>query len=144
MSDGEERERLVAEVDGSLKRRAKADPRPIREVVEASLQREFSTGKAAAVERRIDEQRQRIQTLEREINERERELAQEREELERYEQMLQEFQERNDGLIEEANDALEGTPLEPDNPAVKNWAEEIGIPPTELVHELEERRRTGE
>ena len=131
-------ERLVADIDENLKRRARADPRSIREIVEASLQREFATGEAAAVERRIDEKEQRIQTLQREINDRQRELAEEREELNRLESMLDDFEGRRYDRLEEAAENLRGATLEPSNPGVKNWAGKLGMAPQELVNELEE------
>jgi len=81
-------ERLVAEIDSDLKQLVKADPRSIKQIVTASLEREFSTSETAAIERRIDETKQRIQTLEREINDRKRELAQEKDELARLENQL--------------------------------------------------------
>ena len=135
MSDNE---RIVAEVNENLKRRAKADPRAIRDIVEAALEREFSTGEAAAVERRIDEKEQRIQTLNREINERKRELAEEQEELNRLESMLDDFEGRRYDRLEEAAENLQGVNLEPSNPGIKNWAGKLGMTPHELVNELEE------
>jgi len=129
--------RLVAEIDGDLKSRAKADPRPIKEIVEASLQREFSTAATAAVERRIDEKRQRIQTLEREINDRERELAAERDELERLQQQLETFDDEQNAKLETAREELADTPKEADNPAIQKWAEKCGLTPTALLEELD-------
>lgn len=38
--------------------------------------------------------------------------------------------------IEDAREALDGTRLTPDNPAVKNWAEDIGMTPEELIEEI--------
>jgi len=130
-------ERLVAEIDGDLKSRAKADPRPIKEIVESSLQREFATAATAAVERRIDEKRQRIQTLEREINDRQRELAEERDELERLQQQLESFDDERNAKLEQAREALKDAPKEPDNPAIETWAEKCGLTPTALLEELD-------
>lgn len=129
-------ERLVADIDPDLKARAKADPRPIREIVESSLQREFSTGASAAVERRIDEKRQRINMLERERNERDREIAAERDELERLESRLKTFDDSEDDRLQEARDALEKTPKDPENPAIKKWASKLAMTPEELINEL--------
>jgi len=132
-----ETERLVAEIDENLKRRARADPRSIREIVEASLQREFSTGESAAIERRMDEKEQRIQTLQREINDRQRELAKEKEEFNRLESMLDDFEGRRYDRLEEAAENLQGATIEPSNLGVKNWAGKLGMAPQELVNELE-------
>jgi len=134
MSDGTER--VVAEIDEALKSRAKADPRTIREIVEAALGREFSTAETAAIERRIDERKQRIQTLEREINERERELAGERDKLARLESQLEQYESEREQQLEAARDALATTPRDPENPAVQNWADNLGMTPTELLEEL--------
>lgn len=130
-------ERLVAEIDGGLKELVKADPRTIKEIVESSLQREFQTAENAAIRRRIDEQKQRITTLEREINDRESELSKARDELERLESVLEQSANAKETKIEEARQSLEGTPREPENPAIKKWAEQIGMSPQELINELE-------
>lgn len=134
MSDDEER--LVAEIDEDLKGRARADPRSIKEIVESALEREFSTGDTAAIERRIDEKKQRIQTLEREINERERELAEETDELERLQSQLQEYKQGKQTELEKARKMLEDTPKEESNPAIKKWAKDLGMTPAELLNQL--------
>lgn len=133
MSD---RERIVAEIEDELKDRARADPRPIREVVESALKREFNTAATAAIERRIDEKRQRIQTLEREINERERELAAEQDALERLQQQLETFEDTHESKLDEARETLSDTPRDPENPAIQTWAKELGMPPEQLIEEL--------
>ena len=129
-------ERLVAEIDSDLKARAKADPRSIKQIVNDSLEREFSTAETAAIERRIDEKRQRIQTLEREINERERELAKEQDDLARLERQLEDYTNHAEKQLEKARKALEGVPREADNPAIENWAGKLGMTPAELVEKL--------
>ena len=131
-----EQKRLVAEVDAELKERAQADPRSIREIVTVALEREFATTETAAVERRLDEKQQRIQTLQREINDRERELAAEREDLERLETQLEQYSERRQQRFEEARDVLADVPKDADNAAVKNWAQKLNMTPQELLDEL--------
>jgi septal ring factor EnvC (AmiA/AmiB activator) len=135
-------ERLVAEIDADLKQLAKADPRSIRDIVESSLEREFATGATAAVERRIDEKRQRIQTLQREINDRKRELAEERDALERLEQQLESYEGDKADEVQKALDALAETPADPDNPAVKTWAAKVGMTPDRLADKLEDAHST--
>lgn len=39
--------------------------------------------------------------------------------------------------LEEAKDALQDTPKEPDNPAIQNWAKDLGMTSEELIDELE-------
>ena len=129
-------ERLVAEIDGDLKDLVKADPRTIKEIVESSLQREFQTSENAAIQRRIDEQRQRITTLEREINDRECELSKARDELDRLVSVLERSENAKETELSKARNALSKTPKEPDNPAIQNWADELGMTPQELINEL--------
>jgi chromosome segregation ATPase len=129
-------ERLVAEIQKHLKRRAKADPRSIREITESALEREFSTTETAAVERRIEEVEQRIQTLQREINERERELAEHQDKKERLERQIQDHRTRREEQLAEARETLADAPADPENPAVKNWADKLGMTPEGLVREL--------
>jgi len=133
-------ERLVAEIDADLKARAKADPRTITEIVEASLRREFSTEETAAVERRIDEKKQRINMLERERNERNREIATEKDELSRLEAQLESFEESNDNKeLEKAKEMLSRVPdekLDATNAAVRNWAEKVNMTPSDLLEEV--------
>lgn len=134
MTDKEER--LVAEIREDLKDRARMDPRSIKEIVTSALEREFATGKTAAIERRIDERKDNIQRIQREINERERELAEEEDELERLKGMLNRYQDGKQEKLDKAREALEGTPREVDNPAIERWADELGLTPTELIEQL--------
>lgn len=135
--DDDDTERLVAEIDEDLKARAKADPRTIREIVESSLQREFATGANAAVERRLEEKMARRTQVEQERNERKRELAQLDDDIERLQSQLETHEEKQQQELQAAREALEHVPKEPDNPAVENWADKLGMTPTELLRELE-------
>lgn len=40
--------------------------------------------------------------------------------------------------IKMAAENLEGTPRDPENPAVQNWAENVGVPATELLRRIED------
>jgi len=136
MGMSDELERLVAEIDRNLKQRAKADPRPIKEIVEGALEREFSTAATAAVERRIDEKKQRIQTLDREINERQRERAEEKDELELLQRQVENYENKTDSKLKKAREELSDTPKDADNPAIENWAKKLGMTPEELINQL--------
>ncbi len=137
LSVSDDTERLVADIDEGLKARAKADPRTIREIVESALQREFMTGATAAVERRLEEKRSRKTQLEQERNERERELAEVEDDIQRLQRQLETHEEKHEQELREARDALEHVPREADNPAVKNWADKLGMTPNELLKELD-------
>lgn len=128
--------RLVAEIDGGLKELVKSDPRTIKEIVESSLEREFQTAENAAIQRRIDEQRQRITTLEREINDRESELARARDELKRLESVLEKSANQKETKLSKAREKLSKTPKDTDNPAIQHWADELNMTPEDLINEL--------
>ena len=133
-------ERLVAEIDGDLKQLVKSDPRTIKDIVESSLQREFQTTENAAIMRRIDEQRQRITTLEREINDREAELSKAKDELERLESVLETSQEKTDTKRQDAIEDLSNLPprkLTTDNAAVDHWATELAMSKESVVELVE-------
>jgi len=77
-----------------------------------------------------------------------RELESSREDVNRLENDLEEITE----LLQEVKDveseqwdnavsALENTPKEPDNPAVENWADKLGLTPTALIEQLPEDGR---
>jgi len=58
-------------------------------------------------------------------------------ELEDIDELIREFEQDDEAEWEEARNALEDTPREPDNPAIQNWAQQLGVTPQELVRELE-------
>jgi septal ring factor EnvC (AmiA/AmiB activator) len=137
MSD--DTERLVAEIDPDLKRLAKADPRTIKQIVESALSREFQTGNTAAIERRIEEKRTRLNQVEQERNERERELAEVKDELSRLETQL----EKATPDVDEAIESLSKIPkrkLTQDNEAVEHWADKTGRNAEYLINKVEEQR----
>jgi chromosome segregation ATPase len=136
MSDDGDDERLVAEIRSELKERAKADPRTIRDIVEASLEREFATTATAAVERRIEEKEENIERLDKEIRERERKRAAEKDDLERLQRQLNEHEEEQGETLADARESLEHVPHTTDNPAIKNWAGKLNLTPEELIDEL--------
>lgn len=60
--------------------------------------------------------------------------------LKRYNQLkerLEKARSKKSGLFEEAKDALAEVPKKTDNPAVQNWAQKLGMTPSELIQELE-------
>ena len=73
---------------------------------------------------------------------REREIAKDRfekldDDVEELEALLAEFESQQTNDLDRAREALEDTPLEPDNPAIKKWSRDLGIEPTELIRELQ-------
>jgi len=134
-------ERLVAEIDGELKELVKSDPRTIKEIVESSLNREFQTSENAAIQRRLDEKKQRETTLQREINERQAELAEVQDEIGRLESLLERQEQQQDSRLSDAVNALSNKPpsvLQPDSQPVQYWADELAMSPEELVAKIKE------
>lgn len=63
--------------------------------------------------------------------------------LERYNQLkarLEQQHSQKQELFGEALEALQGVPLQPDNPAVENWASKLNMDPDELISEVEDAR----
>jgi len=48
-----------------------------------------------------------------------------------------EFEREEEASLQEARDVLADTEKDADNPAIQNWAKELGMTPTELVEELQ-------
>jgi len=77
-----------------------------------------------------------------------RELESARDEVKRVEndlkeitELLQEVEEVEADQWDEAVEALSNAPKEPDNPAIENWADKLGVTPTQLIEELDEDNR---
>jgi len=77
-----------------------------------------------------------------------RELESVRDEVKRIEndlkeitELLQEVEEVKADQWDEAVEALSNAPKEPDNPAIENWADKLGVTPTQLIEELDEDNR---
>lgn len=80
----------------------------------------------------------REQQVESEIEELHSRIDAKRDELELIQEQLDEYEEEQDELIDEAADAIDPHIRTPDNPAVENWADIVGVTPDELVRRLEE------
>ena len=61
-----------------------------------------------------------------------------REELETLVEIDEGKSEEQQQQLEEARQTLVDTAKEPDNPAIKNWARDLGMSPQELIEKLEE------
>ena len=61
--------------------------------------------------------------------------------LEEITELLQEVKDVETEQWDNAVSALENTPKEPDNPAVENWADKLGLTPTALIEQLPEDSR---
>ena len=58
-------------------------------------------------------------------------------EKERLREQLETSEKKAKVELEQAKDALQDTPKEPTNPAIQNWASDLGMTPQELIEQLE-------
>lgn len=54
------------------------------------------------------------------------------------ESLKTELSKQESSAWDEAREALDGVPLEPTNPAVKNWASKLGVPPQRIIERFKE------
>lgn len=74
---------------------------------------------------------------ENEIEETKRKLSRLEQELDDLERLRAEFTKQEDAELDKAQEELEGVPREVNNPAIQNWADNLGLTPTELIGELD-------
>lgn len=134
----ENTEMLSSRVPQELKDLVDADSRSNQEVVRAALWREFGGQRAGELKVRIEEKEKRIDQVEEERSQRTSELEELRKELSALRSKYDEKKEEEQETLQEAKDALTDVPRDPDNPAIENWADKIGIEPSELIAELED------
>lgn len=142
----EDLERLVAEIPEELKRLVDADRRANKEAVIAALWREYGGDKMGALDRRIEEIKQRISMVERERNERDRELAELKEDLEALQSkrnVVEDEKETQEEKLQDAIDKVEGIPRDANNPAIKTQAKRVGMTPKEFLAELPDKDDDG-
>lgn len=58
------------------------------------------------------------------------------EDVEELDALIREFERDHNAELAEARQALEATPKDPDNPAIKKWAKDLGMTPEQLLDEL--------
>jgi len=73
---------------------------------------------------------------ERQIEEAQDKLERLQTEDEEIERLLIEFECDEDAKLEEARNALANTPKDPNNGAVENWAQKLGVTPEQLIDSL--------
>jgi len=68
----------------------------------------------------------------------EREIEMYERQIEEYEALIQQRNKKEDTEMQEARDALETTPRDPENPAIVRWSKQLGVAPEELIEELDD------
>lgn len=91
--------------------------------------REGGDRQTAVVDMQIEQQR-------REITEAENRVERLEQGLDELLSLRQELQNEESAELQEARQALENTPKEPDNPAIQEWAKRLGMAPEELLQQL--------
>lgn len=134
-----EREKLGVEIPRRLKRMVERDSRFNYEVVEAALWREFGGRDNAAIQRRYQFQKQRVENLKEARDGYEEELQEEQELLEEIKAEMEAENERLQRVLDDAEEALKPEQLTPDNLAVQRFAQEADIPPERLIERLQDR-----
>lgn len=137
MQEKIETERLVAEIPEDLKRLVDADSRNNKKVVVDSLWREFGGRKEGALERRIEEIENRLSVVKRERNERNREIEGLKEDIQLLEKQLGARRSTKEEKIEEAREKLSNAPRDPDNLAIKQWAQKVEMTPEKFIEVLD-------
>jgi len=65
-------------------------------------------------------------------------LESKREELERVQEQLSQHRQKQQNQLKEAAESVKHVPLEPDNPAVENWAGKLDMNEKEFIQQVEE------
>jgi len=73
---------------------------------------------------------------ERELEQAENKVSRLKHEIEELQSLKTTFEREENAELEAAIDALEGVPREPSNPAIENWAGNLGMTTAELIEEL--------
>lgn len=129
-----EKEQFASYLPGELKERLDVDPRPNTEILEAALWTEFGGHSQEAIERRKQEKKRRIHTIEEEIESRKQEIADLKREiakLNRLETEEEQAQEQIDETVRELA-AMEVT-ADASDPAVVKHAKPLSISASKLA-----------
>jgi DNA repair exonuclease SbcCD ATPase subunit len=138
-----DREMLSVRVPTELTELVRTDRRTNQEVVEAALWREFGGRRQGAAERRLEEIERRKSIVRDERDSRDEELSKLQEEASRVKSLMAELEseeerenERKTRIVQRLRQIPPGQRGK-DNPAIQNRAEDLGIPISDLLDELE-------
>lgn len=101
-------------------------------VVDRMIEHARKTGDVATAG--IDVQ---IQQKQRELENAKSRVENLRQDLEELSRLREQLMVEETAGIEKARDALEGADRDPANPAIKNWADKLGITPQDLIERLD-------
>lgn len=132
----DERVQLGVEVSPELKRMVDADRRTNRQAVEAALWAEYGGGGEMPADVRIQEKEKRIGLLTKEKGEREKEIEELREQISALEERKEEQERLVESVLTDAAEVISPEQLQPDNAAVKNWADKADMKPETFIEEI--------
>jgi len=103
--------------------------------VNRCLEQHFAGANASSAEEAV--LKARLEEIEDEIEDTAGQLDTLRSQRSNLEEQLEEVDD-TPALLDQAIESLDGTPRDPENPAVQKWASKLGVPSEELVQELPE------
>lgn len=129
---------LAGRIPTWIKEMVDADPRDNQEILRVALQKEMGGRRQSELEVRLEQLDRRLSVVDQEQDE----LMEEREGLEqqraRIKSRIEESSDAEEQKLANARDVLEDVPHDPTNPAIENWASDLGMTPDELIEELED------
>lgn len=84
----------------------------------------------AALELQREQKQRELKNAKRKVENLEQDIAE-------LDALIREYQREEDAELQEAREKLAKTPKEPDNPAIKSWAKDLGLTPEQLLDELD-------
>lgn len=84
----------------------------------------------AALELQREQKQRELKNAKRKVENLEQDIAE-------LDALIREYQREEDAELQEAREKLAETPKEPDNPAIKSWAKDLGLTPEQLLDELD-------
>jgi predicted RNase H-like nuclease (RuvC/YqgF family) len=84
----------------------------------------------AALELQREQKQRELKNAKRKVENLEQDIAE-------LDALIREYQREEDAELQEARAKLAQTPKEPDNPAIKSWAQDLGLTPEQLLDELD-------
>lgn len=135
---------LPVNVPPELKRLVDADERFNKDVVQSALWREFGGKRDSAIGRKIEFYEEKLALVEKEIAELEDERESILADLEPLRQAKEDREAHLESVLDDAAELIDASMMEPDNTAVKNWADKADLPPERFLSRLRDHMEAGD
>jgi predicted transcriptional regulator len=113
-----------------------ADRRSNSEAVETALWKEFGGERKSVIRVRKENKEDELKAAKQTLKDDRANVRQLKEEIEELETRLERVNTKEEERLNEARNVLADVPKDAENPAVKNWADKLGMTPTELLEEI--------